>query len=169
MKLADTKEVASGIDKRKPAEFKMSSTEVLNRLADMMNIIEEGAEWPKQMNVPRAACTAKEEGNALSPTDYRVLLMMPAAYRPWAKTRLRHLQPWMGEWATPDMFSGVAQHGAEGAAYLTALAAELCTLTSRNFSGAGPVSTLSGGAGCSRCGGAVCWRWSARSRHGKPR
>ena len=87
------------------------------------------------MSVSRAPFMAKDEENALCPTNYRVLLVMPAAYKLWAKTRLRHLQPWVGEWATPEMFAGVALQGAEDAAYLTAHVAGLCTLASTNFSG----------------------------------
>ena len=42
--LMDTKESASGLDQWKPVEFKMLPTLALERLVDMMNIIEEGAE-----------------------------------------------------------------------------------------------------------------------------
>ena len=42
----------------------MLSGRALETLAGMMNVIEEDAEWPKQMNVSMAAFIAKHEENA---------------------------------------------------------------------------------------------------------
>ena len=47
--LEDTKESASGLDQWKPAELKMLSDGALEHLADLLNLIEEGAEWPTEM------------------------------------------------------------------------------------------------------------------------
>ena len=48
--------------------------------------------------------------------------------------RLMHLQPWVNQLATPEMYAGVETQGAEDAAYHTALMAELCKLTDTQFS-----------------------------------
>ena len=88
-----------------------------------------------RMNVTRTVFMAQYGENTLCSANYRVLLMMPAAYRLWGKKRLRHLQQWVGEWPTPEMFAGVALQGAEDAARLAASEAELCTLASTEFSG----------------------------------
>ena len=42
--LTDTKKTASGLGQWKPADARMLSTVALGKLADMMNLIEEGAE-----------------------------------------------------------------------------------------------------------------------------
>jgi hypothetical protein len=44
--LNDTKETASGLDQWKPAELKMLSDGALEQLATLLNLIEEGADWP---------------------------------------------------------------------------------------------------------------------------
>ena len=70
----------------------------------------------------------EEEGKELDPLAYRLLLMHPAAYRMWSKTRRRHLQPWVATWALEDMYAGICGRGAHDAAYATALQVELCRL-----------------------------------------
>ena len=77
------------------------------RLAQICNAIEQGASWPKAGSVARAALMAKEEGVELDPLSYRVLTMLPTSYRLYSKIRLKHLQPWIAEWATPDIYAGV--------------------------------------------------------------
>ena len=101
----------------------------------MLNAIENGADWPAQMNEARAAFMCKDEEDALNPHAYRVLLMLPAIYRLWGRTRLAHLQPWISEWATPEMFAGIEGQGAEEAAYSTALFLEHCKLSKTEFTG----------------------------------
>ena len=67
----------------------------------MLNDIEKGAPWPEQLKSARAAFLSKDPEDELNPLAYRVLLMLPAIYRMWSKTRLRHLAPWIAEWALP--------------------------------------------------------------------
>ena len=81
----------------------------------MFNCIEDGANWPAQMNESRAAFMSKEEGDELNPLAFRVLLVLPAIYRLWGRTRLAHLQPWIVEWTTPEIVAGVEGQGAENA------------------------------------------------------
>ena len=50
-------------------------------LADMLNEIEQGAKWPKEMNKARAAFMSKDEDDVLNPLANRVLLMLPSVYR----------------------------------------------------------------------------------------
>ena len=61
-------------------------------MAQLFNAIEKGASWPKAESVARAAIMAKEEGIELDPLSYRVLTMLPASYRFYAKIRLKHLK-----------------------------------------------------------------------------
>ena len=71
---------------------------------------------------------AKDERDLLDPLAYRVLIMLSAVYSLWARTRLSHLQPWVAQWTTPEMFAGVEGAGAEETAYATALHLEMCQL-----------------------------------------
>ena len=87
------------------------------------------------MNQARAAFMAKDEEDNLNTLAYRVLLMLPSIYRLWGITRLAHLQPWIAEWAMPEMYSGVEGQCAEEAAYNTALLLEHCRLKDTDFTG----------------------------------
>ena len=49
----------------------------------------------------------KEEGIELDPLSYILLLMLPSVYRLWAKIRLKHMQPMIQTWTTPEVFAGV--------------------------------------------------------------
>ena len=102
----------------------MWSKEALTQLAKLMNLIENNGKWPEQMKSARAAFLPKEEEDPLEPQSYRVLLMLPTVYRLWAKTRLRHIAPWVNDWRTDEMFAGVPGRGAADAAYHTALVIE---------------------------------------------
>ena len=46
---------------------------------------------------------------------FRSLLILPYAYRCWAKLRLRHLSPWIQTWATEDTLALQAGIGADAA------------------------------------------------------
>ena len=61
--------------------------------------------------------------------------MMPYIYRLWGRVRLEHLQPWVEEWATEEMYAGIEGRGAVDAAYTTALILEYCKLTKTPYSG----------------------------------
>ena len=60
----------------------------------MLNNVEQGESWPEEMNEARAAFMSKDDKDTSNPLAYRVLLMLPAVYRMWARTRLAHLQHW---------------------------------------------------------------------------
>ena len=97
-----TKETAAGLDRWTPAEMRMLSLKAYGYLADILNDIEKGASWPEQLTSARAAFLSKDPNDELNPLAYRVLLMLPALYRMWSKTRLRHLAPWIAEGAMPE-------------------------------------------------------------------
>eukprot|EP00973_Karenia_brevis_P034687 4786751-Karenia_brevis.AAC.1 len=90
----------------------------------MFDLIEKGSHWPKQTLHSRASLLSKNPDRPFHALEYRLLLIMPAIYRLWAKTRLRHLQPWASTWITPHMHAGRAGYGAEQAWFVTSLELE---------------------------------------------
>jgi len=69
------------------------------------------------------------------PGGIRVLLMLPAVYRLWARARLKHLETWVLAWGMEEMFSGVPWQGANDAAYKTALLVEEFVLKGEEYTG----------------------------------
>ena len=130
-----TKESAAGLDQWTPGDLKMISDKAYEKLAAMLNMILAGAKWPTHLERARAAFLSKDPRDTLNPLAYRILLMLPAVYRMWSKTRLRHLQPWVASWAVPEMFAGVEGKGAEDATYSAAILVEWCRLTGMEFTG----------------------------------
>lgn len=100
----------------------------------MLNEIEEVAKWLAQVETARAAFMAKDLDDWLSPLARWVLLMLPATYRLWAATRLTHFQPWIDDWAMPEIYSGSESKGAVDAAYSTAILLEHCRWHDVDFS-----------------------------------
>lgn len=133
--LKDSKKTAAGLDQWKPVELKMLSDGGLDKLAQMLSMIEKGAAWSSKMNASRVVLLSKDEENTLCPSNFRVHLMLPATQRLWSRTKLRRLQPWVNQWATPETYAGVEAQGVDDAAYHTALVAELRKLTHTKFSG----------------------------------
>ena len=80
-----------------PDELTLISRGAVERLAAMLNKIEDGADWPKGMTYARAAYLAKDAQNREDPLAYRVLLILPAIYRRWASARLAALEDWIAK------------------------------------------------------------------------
>ena len=102
-------------------------------MAEMLNEIENGKKWLKQMNIARAAFLPTEELCSMEPLEYRVLLMLPGIYRMWANVRLLHLAPWVKLWQLEGMYAGVEGKGAADAVYQMALRIELSHLKNESF------------------------------------
>ena len=134
--MEDAKETSAGLDQWTLADLRMLSPKAYESVAKMLNEIEGGKEWPRQMHTARAAFLPKDETNSQDPLEYRVLLMLPAVHRKWAKTRLRHLASWVQEWQLDEMFAEVEGKGAADAAYIMTLRIELCKFLGEDFAGA---------------------------------
>ena len=119
-----TGDSAAGMDQWAPGALSMLYKEAYKILANMLNSIEKGSQWPEQVEKARAAFLAKDPDDALNPLSYRVWLMSPSTYRMWSKTRLRHLQPWIAQWTLGEMYAGVEGRVADDAAYSTAVLME---------------------------------------------
>ena len=95
----DAAQSAAGPDGFEPAEMRMLSDAAYQGIADLFNLVEDGAPWPATLNKARAAFLEKNPEHRGDPTSLRVLLMLPAIYRRWAAIRLITLRPWIEQWA----------------------------------------------------------------------
>ena len=73
-----------------PGERSSRSPLAYDTLASMLNLIEGGCERRAHLKKAKAACLAKDPTDPQSPHAHRILLMLPAVYRLWSMTRLRH-------------------------------------------------------------------------------
>ena len=105
------------------------------KIAVLLNMVEEGAKLPDSTTIARAAFLPKGEEPSLDPLEHRVLLMQLTTYRAWSKIRLKRIQPWIEEWGLDEIDSGVQGQGAVDAAYETAINLEIYRLRKEDFSG----------------------------------
>ena len=106
------KESAGALDGWSPKELSLLSREMYGHIATMLTQVEAGAPWPRSSPHARMVYLEKlgaEIGRVMS---FRPLTITAPLYRAWASMRLRHLEPWVREWALPEMFAGVPEMGA---------------------------------------------------------
>ena len=87
----------------------------LQLIVDILNLIEEGAEWPKSSQVARAVFLPKDPDDTQNPLKYRILKITSAYYRRWASTRNQQLEEWIKLWDHPAINAGVPGKGAQDA------------------------------------------------------
>ena len=127
---------AAGLDQWATQDFAILSDEAYDWLASMFNTIEAGAQWPEPTRHAKGVYLLKDPDGKGDPLNYRILLVTSVPYRRWAATRLRQCNDWIGEWATSDMFAGIAGMSAEEAWYSTAILIERAKLQGKPASGA---------------------------------
>ena len=64
-------------------------------LAFILNLIELGCDWPKDVCSAKAAYLSKDTNDLTDPLKYRVVLILPTLYRKWASTRLKDMKDWV--------------------------------------------------------------------------
>ena len=101
-------------------------------LALLLNVIEDGADWPSSLLHAKAAFLSKDD----DPLAYRILMLMPVLYRKWATTRLHDLRPWVSTWQVDGIYAGVEGYGADDAWYETAIQLELYRTANTPHTGA---------------------------------
>ena len=127
---------AAGLDGWLPSDLALLSDKGLQILADLLNLIEDGAPWPTSTKVARAVFLPKDPEDTQNPLAYRILKVTPAIYRRWATTRMRHLEDWILTWDHPALHAGIPGKGAFDAWYKTAIETELHLLQGRHVCGA---------------------------------
>ncbi len=109
------KHCAGGLDGFTPEDLTVISLAAAEVLADLLNLIEEGAAWPKALQHGKAAFLAKDVNDLEDCLKYKILLILPMLYRHWATIRLHDLEPWIDGWKLPEFFAGTGGQGAEDA------------------------------------------------------
>jgi hypothetical protein len=124
--ILETAENAPGLDGVSAADLQLLSPVAIQKLADMLQAIEDGADWPDQTLAGRTAWLDKTEGPeaSLDPLDFKGL------------ARLRHLHDWIRSWEKEELFAGTtAPCGAEDAWYLMGVDMELARLSDQPLTG----------------------------------
>ena len=127
---------AGGLDGWAAADFTLFSDLAVERLAQFLNCIEEGASWPRAMVETRAVFLSKDADDIGNPLAYRILKITSAVYRKWASTRLRDLADWVDAWDDEGLNAGVRGKGAMDGWYRTALELELHKVQGSRIAGA---------------------------------
>ena len=128
-------ESAAGLDGWYPKDMALLSDKALEKLVDMLNAIEEGAEWPKHMHFTRAVMLPKDENNTQDPLAYRILKVSSAIYRKWATTRNKKLENWILTWDDQALYAGVPGKGAQDAWYTSAICNEMQRINGYQIAG----------------------------------
>ena len=92
---------AAGPDGFAPADLRGLSHQARRWLTNLLNLVEGQGAWPEAMLYGRVVALAKDaEPSAEDPMRYRLLTMLAAVYRVWAKIRLRDMEQWVagGTW-----------------------------------------------------------------------
>lgn len=132
----EARKSAPGLDNWSPGDFALLPLAAHTHMAHLLNLIEEGHPWPEQLAIAKASFLAKDPDKLEEPLSYRILLVLPALYRRWASTRLKDIEDWVEDWATPEMHAGVKGMGAQDGWYGTAVTAELAHVDHTHITGA---------------------------------
>eukprot|EP00969_Alexandrium_andersonii_P049739 2182842-Alexandrium_andersonii.AAC.1 len=125
---------AAGLDGWRPLEFRWLSVRAFEGLARLFVSIEQGLPWPKALVVGRCAILAKSPGNYTDPMAFRLLTILPAAYRLWARARVWQLSEWACAVCPAEAHAGAMGRGAEAAWMETAMEAEYAMVSGIEYS-----------------------------------
>ena len=80
----------AGWDQWEVADWRNLSDKAAQALANLLNDIEEGLDWPEPLHWGKAYFLAKTDEASLDPMDYMIILVLQRLYRRWASVRLQH-------------------------------------------------------------------------------
>ena len=81
-----------GLDGWDPDDLKLLCDSLYGHIADLLQMVEDGAKWPKETTLARAPFLAKKD-DSNQPEDFRLLLVMSTLHRMWARMRLQDIMP----------------------------------------------------------------------------
>ena len=130
-----SKASAAGLDSWEPAELKLLSPKVCDRIAQLYEAIERGVPWPVGTKKAKAAYMTKPGGKVGDPMSQRVLTIMSALYRKRVTMRLEDMSEWTQTWANQNMYAGVGDTSADEAWYSAAAEMEEILVEGKHFVG----------------------------------
>ena len=98
---------APGMDAWQPKELSLFSRLMCKRVADLFNLIEEGAPWPSSTMHARIMYLEKAGALLGEVMSFRPLTISAPLYRAYATMRLKDMQPWINQWMTTEMYARV--------------------------------------------------------------
>ena len=108
---------APGMDAWQPKELALFSPAECKEVAQLFNMIEEGAPWPTSTMHARIMYLEKADALLGEVMSFRPLTISAPLYRAYATMRLKDMQPWVNQWMTTEMYAGVPGSGATDAWY----------------------------------------------------
>ena len=124
---------APGMDAWQPSELSLFSRQMCKRVADLFNLIEEGAPWPSSTMHARIMYLEKAGALLGEVMSFRPLTISAPLYRAYATMRLKDMQPWVNQWMTTEMYAGVPGSGATDAWYKVLLDIEQMKVEEQPF------------------------------------
>ena len=117
---------SAGIEGWRMAELKQLPTPLLDKLADVFDVVERTGKWPKSLM--RALISLIPKGNGDGPLEQRPITVTSCVYRLWAATRLRSLIKWQESWVTDGQHGFRPHHGTDALYWKMALRVEKALL-----------------------------------------
>ena len=124
---------ASGSDGWRVSEMKRLPLTLLNKLADVLHMIEETGIWPAALEQAAVTLIPKDEG--VRALDRRPISVMSAVYRTWAASRMRDVKVWQEAWASANQHGYRAGHSTEDVYWALALRIEEALLSGEALCG----------------------------------
>jgi hypothetical protein len=124
---------AAGMEGWRVAELKALPPFLLDKLAQLLNLVEKTGRWPRSLE--RALVTLVPKGEGGQPLSMRPISVASAVYRLWAATRLRDAMRWQEGWAHPGQHGFRSLHGTVDVYWEMALRVEDALLSGTELSG----------------------------------
>ena len=122
-------EQAGGMEGWRVKELKKLPVVLLDRLAVLLEVVEQRGQWPSALERTLVTFIAKPEAERLRAEDLRPISVMSPVYRLWAATRLKEVLTWQESWAAPGQHGARPGHGTEDVFWELALKIENSVLS----------------------------------------
>ena len=125
---------STGADAWCVQELRKMPLEWLERLCELLHLVEETGKWPEPIAQGLIAPVPKEAGSKAKST--RPITVMSCVYRLWAGTRVGELIQWQERWSTAHVTSYKPGQGCEDSWWSQALKIEWALLHGESLVGA---------------------------------
>ena len=119
------KHTATGSDGWSRADVASLPAQAHMQIAEMYELIQDGADWPRQLQTG-LVCPVRKIPEALTPMQYRPIILLPFLYRLWAVGSSRTLLPKMLQVAGQHVYGFLPSRRASDLWWLLQAAIESC-------------------------------------------